>query len=514
MLRRFTLLSVIVLAGVLLGAAPALAESGLAPSPARMEFGQVDVHFGGSPRQSVQFMNNSPMSVTIFAVAVNGPDANSFQVVNDNCSSQTISMSPASCAVEVQFEPGTTVAKNATLELLTSEGSVSVPLSGEGITGTLSANPSPLSFSPIPYAGAHSGEGNQNETDEVTIRDGARAGVHIEAVGITGPDASSFSVQWSGCGNDLLGPNNTCTMGIRFEPVSPGLKHAQLQITSDSSSGPLTIALEGEGLFGPKISLSSSQALLGEVLLGSSTWQTFTLTNTGDYPLGVQQAFLVSGTPLMFPVLSDTCNEQIVYPGASCAVTVGFRPTTPGEKDASILFITSSSLPVNVVGIDGIGVQPATSPPPSPPTPLSAVTPAPVAKEADAWSQWLTLWSPARLYGVGGGETLETGVGARCPARSHPCKAESFITAAIPTGAIGKASRSAHRTSVLLGASTIQLQGGVSTRVHIPLSAHAISLLEERSRLRATVEFVIEADGKIVATHTRAVTLMLPVHGS
>ena len=409
MLRRVVLLSVASLAGTLLGAAPTLAQSGLelssgqsvlsqaqpalTPSPAQMEFGPVDVHFGNSSRKSVMLTSDSQSPVSISSGTISGNDASSFQVVNDGCSGRQLFMAPENCTVEVSFEPGVPVAESATLELFTSEGeTIEVPLSGEGISGTLSASPSPLSFSSIPYAGSSShGEGSQNETEEIRVQDSADAGTQVNSVSITGHDASSFSVQWDGCEPGAIGPNSTCTMGIRFEPISLGANHAQLVIASDSSSGPLVIALEGEGLHGPKISLSSTQALLGEVPLGSATWHTFTVTNSGDYPLGIQQAFLVSGTPLMFPVLADTCSGQELDPQATCVVTVGFQPSTPGEKDASIIFITSSSLPVNVVGVDGLGVQPGGLPQAVSPGALpqaQAAQPAPqVSQQAPQTSQ-------------------------------------------------------------------------------------------------------------------------------
>jgi hypothetical protein len=385
-LRRFTLLSVLAFAGALFAAAPTLAQSVLkpsspvklparlvpTPSPEEVEFGPVDVH-GSGARQTVRFANTfpKPAEERIHSVEIVGKQASSFQIVSDGCSGTTLYMSPDSCAVEVAFDPGKPIDAAATLELVTvgeegEEGEeepgeeVEVPLSGEGIIGTLSSSRSSFSFSAIPYIGSSSrGEGGQNETEEITIRDSADASAQIESVSITGPDAASFSVQWQNCERNLLSPNNTCTMGIRFEPASLGANDAQLEIANDSSNSPLIIPPEGEGLNGPKISFSSRQALLGEVLIGSSTWQTFTLTNSGDYPLGIQQAFLVSGTPLMFPILSDGCSGQIVKPGATCALTVGFQPTTTGEKDASILLITSSSLPVEVLGVDGVGVQPA-----------------------------------------------------------------------------------------------------------------------------------------------------------
>ena len=294
---------------------------------------------------------------------------------------------------------------------------------GEGETGTLSANPGSLSFSPIPYSSPGSHEGEQNESDELTVFNDPTGPTQIDSVSISGPDAASFSVQWGNCEHDLLAPGNTCNMSIRFQPVSPGAGHAQLTLTGDSAGGPLVVPLEGVGLYGPRIGLNTEQALLGDVTLGSSVTQAIVMTNTGDYPLGVQQAFRVSGTPLMFPVLSDTCSGHVLYPSAACSVTVGFTPTTPGEKDASLLFITSSSLPVTVVGI---GAQPAVAPP-APPASLFTVAqspPIPLAKPTTVWSQWHSLRSPGRLYGTGG-KTRNRRV-ARCEAHSRVCSAGRF----------------------------------------------------------------------------------------
>jgi hypothetical protein len=553
-MRRVTLMSVLALAGVLFGVAPALAQPVLSspiapinklphrtptPSPEEVEFGAVDVH-GNAQRQTITFENTfpKPLQEQIAAVEIIGKQASSFQIVDDGCTGRTLFRSPESCAVEVSFAPGKPVASGAILELTMKgeegeEGEeepgevIEVPLSGEGIVGTLTPSASPLSFSPIPYtgSGAHE-EGGQNETEEIKISDESNATAEIESVAVTGPDASSYSIQWGNCEHDYFQPGSYCTMGIRFEPNSLGANDAQLVIESDASDSPLTIPLEGEGLHGPKLSLSSTQALLGEVALGASAWHTFTLTNTGDYPLRVQQAILVSGTPLMFPVLSDTCSEQVVKPAASCVVTVGFQPTTLGEKDASILFITSTSLPLSVVGIDGIGVQPSTAPQaasPAPPLPASLSPATPSSQSPTAPSpagqtsptvlhpsgvahQWLTLPRTARILGAGEEQTLETGAGAECPSAYEACEVESFVTAWIPPRISGKPTASTGQT-VLLGASAAQLQGGSSARVRIPLLGRAIDLLRNHGQVRATIGFVVRVDGTTVAARTRVVTL-------
>jgi hypothetical protein len=555
-LRRVAQMLVLALAGAFAGAliacAPALAQSGLSPiapinkppravpksSPEEVEFGAVDVH-GNSQRQTITFENTFPKPVEeqIHSVEIVGKRAASFQIASDYCSGRTLRMSPESCTVEVSFAPGAPAEESATLELTMKgeegeEGEeepgevVEVPLSGEGIVGTLTPSESPLSFSPIPYtgSGAHE-EGGQNETEEIKISDESNATAEIESVGIAGPDASSYSIQWGDCEHDYFQSGNYCTMGIRFEPNALGANDAELVIESDASDSPLTIPLEGEGLHGPKIGLSSTQALLGEVALGSSAWHTFTLTNTGDYPLGVQQAILVSGTPLMFPVLSDTCSKQVVKPNASCAVTVGFQPTTPGEKDASILFITSTSMPLSVVGIDGIGVQPPVAPQPASPAPpltasLPPATPSsqspagpgpagqippPVLHPGGVAQQWLMLPRSARVLGGGDEQELETGAGVECPSAYEACEVESFVTAWIPARA-GRPTASIGQT-VLLGASTAQLQGGSSARVRIPLLGRAIDLLRNHGQVKATIGFVVRADGTTVAARTRAVTL-------
>src|SRR5664280_3577397 len=126
MFRRAALLSILMLFGVLLGAAPALAEAGFAPSPGQLEFGPVDMHFGGSPRQSVQFSNESQSALTVFSATITGADASRFQITHDGCSGHQ--WEPAEkCSVEVSYQPGAQAIQAATLELSDAEGSLEVP---------------------------------------------------------------------------------------------------------------------------------------------------------------------------------------------------------------------------------------------------------------------------------------------------------------------------------------------------------------------------------------------------
>ena len=497
MFKRAALLSVLMLFGVLLGASPALATIDLSPSTPQLEFGEVDVHYGGSPRQSVSFSDVELLGSTLIeAASITGPGSADFQIVSDGCSGVELEIGKG-CSIEVGFDPhGAAGTRTASLALLTSEGPVEVALSGTGATGTLSASPSSLSFSGIPFTapGSHN-EGEYNATEGFQIENSANASTKIEAASITGADASSFSIQWN-CEGAVIGAGSSCGMGIRFQPTSPGPQSASLVIDNDSGT-PLVVPLAGEGLHGPQLSLDSVQALLGAVPLGSSAHHTFNLANTGDYPLFVERDFVVTGTPLMFPSLADSCSGQILYPSESCSITIAFRPTTLGEKSAALLFITNTPA-ITVAGLDGTGVaaneastarsiEPTDAPAESGP----AVTPAPAAAPslsvAPAPTTPATIASggPPRLLSLLGHSTLDPGANVQCPpAQTRGCEALSLL---VPVaGSHSSAWRFGHPPA-LLGSALVQLRAGQGMHVRVPLSRRASARLKLLGHLRVRV---------------------------
>jgi hypothetical protein len=519
MFKRAALLSVSMLFGVLLGTSPALAATELAPSTQQLAFGEVDLHYGGSPRQSVSFSDAEPLAVTLIeSASVSGPDAANFQIVSDGCSGAQLENGKA-CSIEVGFETlGVAGARTASLVLQTSEGPVEVALSATAATGTLSANPSPLSFSGIPFTapGSHN-EGENTETEGLNIENSANASTKVEAAHITGPDASSFSIQWN-CEGVTLGTSNSCGMGVRFQPTSPGPKTASLVIDNDSGT-PLVVPLQGVGLNGPQLSIDSVQALLGSVPLGSTARHTFNLSNSGDYPLFIERDFLVTGTPLMFPILSDSCSGQILYPSEACAITVAFRPTTLGDKSGALLFITNTPA-ITVVGVDGTGVaanealtahspetMDTTTEPAPVPTPAPAPTPSPSLTLAPTQPAPIAAAGPPRLFSLLRRSTLDAGADVQCPqtATVHGCEALSLLVP-VGGGSHGSASRFGHAPA-LLGSSLVQLRAGQGMHVRVPLSSIATKRLKRLGHMRVKLLVVVQSDGTILAQRSSTMTL-------
>jgi hypothetical protein len=484
---RFLLACLSALAALLMACAPALADSGL-KSSGPLDFGAVDLHSGGTPSESVTVQNISLSEVQIGKVTISGGDAQNFSIAQENCSGRALE-ALTECSVEVEFKAQTKGTKSAVLNVITEAGELEVPLSGSGLTGTLTSSQSPLHFSPLPYAQPEH-EGEANETDQLNVTD-TEAWTQNGAVSIVGPDAGSFSIAYGDCEGDLMAAGNTCDEGIRFEPRSPGLKKATLLVESDASGGTFEVPLEGVALEGAQLTLSSHQALLGEVPLGGSAQNVFTLTDTGDYPLYIERAFLVSGTPLMFPILGDSCSGHALQPGSSCSMTIGFQPSATGEKSAGMILITNATPSIQVIGIDGIGVLPASVSP--------AVAPSPLQPENTVASP--AVLTPVRPPHLESGATLHSGLLVHCPPSSGGCQVVSRITTAAAEAGV-----------TLIGSSSTQLAAGAAGHAHIHLTSHATMLLNRRlkrqGRLTVTITTEVRAGATTLAARSRSLVLL------
>lgn len=343
-LRRYLTLACLISALALL-AAPSFATAAgdLTPEPAQLDLGTQGIHNGSTPSLPVRFDNSTGADLSVSSVSIVGLDATDFSNSND-CS---FVLDGTSCTVNVSFNPATPGLKAAQLEVVDDNGTVTVPLSGTGATGTLSGS-SP-SFNPQPYFfGGQERDANISNASAFAV-----AGTNAT---ITGPDAAFFSVGFNGC-QFVLNPGNNCSVGINFNPTGPGTKNAQLELSNDGTTDPLVIPLSATALAGPNAVISPAQTSFGDVAIGSaSAPRTFAIENAGDFPLQVQQIFVLSGTPQLFPISADSCSSHVILPAASCQVTLSFRPTGAGEREGTVFVITNENGPVDTASFFGYGV--------------------------------------------------------------------------------------------------------------------------------------------------------------
>jgi hypothetical protein len=105
----------------------------------------------------------------------------------------------------------------------------------------------------------------------------------------------------------------------------------------------------------PQVTLSASSLSFGDVAVGSSSTQSFTITSTGSGAATVDSVtpsgtgFTVSGAS--FPLTLST-------PGQAVKLTVQFKPTTAGVDSGRLTIISNSThYPDTSVGINGTGTS-------------------------------------------------------------------------------------------------------------------------------------------------------------
>jgi hypothetical protein len=174
--------------------------------------------------------------------------------------------------------------------------------------------------------------------------------------GITVVVTAPFSRSGGTCGATLPPAAGTCTITVVFSPTATGPATGTVTITSNVAIAGSPVSLTGTGV-APVItavwapaSHAFGNATRGVGALAAPT-QVFTLTNTGNATLNVpNQATLTGTNPTEFTIvrLLSTCGpagsgqlagQTTLAPGASCAVTVQFRPLTTqttGAKSATL----------------------------------------------------------------------------------------------------------------------------------------------------------------------------------
>jgi hypothetical protein len=152
-------------------------------------------------------------------------------------------------------------------------------------------------------------------------------------------------------------------VGVNFNPPNgTGSFTAQLEIPSDGSPNPLVVPLSAQALAGPNLVATPSDIDFGASLPGTTLSQQVTITNTGDFQGGVQQAFVLG--PPAFGIQSDQCSQQPLDPGDSCTLTALFTPSAAQVYQGSIFAIVGNATqPVFPINLSGQG-RPAPGPAP------------------------------------------------------------------------------------------------------------------------------------------------------
>jgi phospholipase C len=301
-----------------------LSGTGVAPavslSPTSLNFQSQDIGITTAP-QTVTLTNIGTGTLTIVSIV-----SSSDYGQTNNCSS---SLGPGgNCTISVTFTPSILGSDNGTLTFTDNapDSPETAPLSGTGVTSTVSRSPGSLSF-------GNQDVGTPSPPQTVTVTNLADVSLSITGIVSSNPDFA----QTNNCGSSLAS-QASCVITVIFTPSQNSPESATITITDNAPDNPQSIPLSGNGVV-PAVLLSPSSLNFGNQTVGTtSSPQSVTLTNTGVGPLNITS---ISSTN---PDFAQTNNcGSVVAVGGTCTITVTFTPSQVGP-DSGTISITDNAL--------------------------------------------------------------------------------------------------------------------------------------------------------------------------
>ena len=159
-----------------------------------------------------------------------------------------------------------------------------------------------------------------------------------------------------------LAPRSSVSFQVVFKPDAATTFSGAIVITpGHKGGGPISVGVSGVGIptsSSPSqtflLSTSSTSLNFGNLLVGSSASQAFTLTNTGTGSVNVSQ---VAATGAGFSVTGFSSGVTLAA-GQSLSLTANFAPAVAGTAAGSISVVSTATNSPATISLSGTGIQP------------------------------------------------------------------------------------------------------------------------------------------------------------
>jgi Abnormal spindle-like microcephaly-assoc'd, ASPM-SPD-2-Hydin/Protein of unknown function (DUF1573) len=316
--------------------------STLSANPGSVNFGSVVV--AGNDPTPVTLTNSGNATITINTVGVTGAGFS----ISGLTAGQQIAAG-ATAQFSAAFDPTVPGAATGTISITSSatNGTLSIPVSGTGTQGTLTANPASIPFGNLAV--------NGSATVPVTLTNTGTAALSITASSVSG---TGFSM--SSLAAQSLNPGQTASINVTFSPTTATTVNGSVSVSTNLPNSPLTIALSGTGTQA-QISANPSSVTFGNVAVGSNGSTQVTLKNGGNSTLTISQ-INVTGAGMSQTGLSTSTT---IAAGDSVNFNAIFTPTSGTAISGSISITTNAAPSPLVINLTGTGTQPQISANPS-----------------------------------------------------------------------------------------------------------------------------------------------------
>ena len=234
----FTILAVMAVRPLASLAAPVEPEPPqLAIEPDHYDFGLQPLN-RGSRETSFQLRNVGSEAFQVGSPQIVGPGQEAFWAGYSSCYGSNLQPGE-SCWVQVSFGPRDAIEYAAQFRVSVGSYSFAADLTGVGGRATFAPDSNPTDF-----GSAKVGSAGTTREIRITNTGNMPGGVFIAV--IAGGAIGSFQILDENCTGIELAPAATCTLQVRFQPVSEGVKKAMLGLFGESE-GPTPIVLTGVG---------------------------------------------------------------------------------------------------------------------------------------------------------------------------------------------------------------------------------------------------------------------------
>ena len=265
-----------------------------------------------------------------------------YVVTAETCTAKPVTRSGGSCSISVKYAPST-VSSASTAKInvtrTSAGGNFWVPLSGSAdVLPKVPSLPPATAFSGVsqtPGQGLAFAEltPGQSSPEQLITYKNTYLGADWTITAISSSDSSQFEVVSETCtAKPVLRNGGTCSVYVRFKPISAGTVTGRLNVTRTSAGGNFYTNLAGIGKgIAPVLPTSTNGALLtpssltfADTEVGNlAAEQTFTIKNT--FAAASWKINAITSNTAAYRVLANDCST--LAPGASCTVTLDRKST-------------------------------------------------------------------------------------------------------------------------------------------------------------------------------------------
>ena len=215
--------------------------------------------------------------------------------------------------------------------------------------GGVSVTPATVSFGSVLIGG--------NSSRSVSVLNGGGAAVVLSSL-------SSSNAAFVASGLTLpmnLPSGQSVSFQVAFSPTAAGASNGTLALANNGSSSPTMISVTGTGAADPtpgSLSASPASVNIGNVNVGSTGSQTFSVTNSGGTAVTLSS---VSSSAGAFTATGPTLPMSLGA-GQSASFQASFAPTAAGAASGTITFASNASNAPTAISVSGTGVALATAP--------------------------------------------------------------------------------------------------------------------------------------------------------